>query len=81
MIEPEHAPRVFRALGALGDLPEDLDLPGRRDVAAALACVASALDELEEPDDMPPPPKLRRRKPVAPLPLFAWAATDRKSVV
>jgi len=57
---PSLSGRVHRALGALGDLPAYLDLPGRPDVTAALTAVADALDDGPGEDE-------------APLPLFAWA--------
>ena len=62
---------VSRALAALGDLPDDLELPGRDDLAAALIALADNLDGDEdfEPDaDAEPEPEEEH------LPLFAFAA-------
>ncbi len=43
--------RVSRALSALGNLPDDLDLPGLGDLADALIALA---DELEGDADLEP---------------------------
>lgn len=62
--------RVARALDALGNLPDDLDLPGRDAFAAALVDLADALnpDSDFEPDaDAEPEPEDEA------LPLFAFA--------
>jgi hypothetical protein len=61
--------RVSRALGALGDLPDDLDLPGLDDLAGALIALADRLDgdaDLEPEDDQDAEEEA--------LPLFAFAA-------
>jgi hypothetical protein len=63
--------RVKRALSALGDLPEELRLPGLPDLADALIAIADELDgdadlepeEDEDQDEM--------------LPLFAFAGLMR----
>jgi hypothetical protein len=64
--------RVARALDALGELPDELDLPGREDLAAALIDLADALDgdaDLEpEIDD-----EAEADADEAPLALFAYA--------
>lgn len=56
--------RVSRALAALGDLPDDIDLPGLDDLAGALIAIADAIDG--DPDFEPEPED-------EPLPLFAFA--------
>ena len=43
--------RVNRALNALGDLPDDLDLPGFADLGDALIALADAMQG--DPDDEP----------------------------
>lgn len=64
--------RVNRALAALGDLPEEIDLPGLGDLAAALIDLADMLDgeaNLEPEEDCDGEEEA--------LPLFAFAARAR----
>ncbi|WP_363348867.1 hypothetical protein [Methylocystis echinoides] len=60
--------RVNRALDALGDLPEGLDLPGLEDLAGALIAIA---DELQGDVDIEPDEDCAEDEA---LPLFAFAA-------
>jgi hypothetical protein len=51
---PDLGRRVSRALDALGDLPDELELPGRGALAEALIALADALDgdpDIEGDDD------------------------------
>lgn len=62
--------KVARALDALGNLPDDLELPGRDAFAAALVELADALEgdsDLEPDVDDEPEPEDEA------LPLFAFA--------
>jgi hypothetical protein len=51
---PDLHRRVDRALKALGDLPDEIDLPGRADLSAALIDLADAIEpdaDLEPEED------------------------------
>jgi hypothetical protein len=63
--------RVARALNALGELPDELDLPGREDLAAALIDLADALDG--DADLEPEIDEDEEGADEALLPLFAYA--------
>lgn len=63
--------RVNRALNALGDLPDDLDLPSLDALAGALIAIADALDG--DPDDEPEEDMGEDEN----LPLLAFAGLTR----
>lgn len=64
--------RVSRALTALGDLPEDLELPGLEDLADALIALA---DEIDGDADLEPEEDGDGEEEA--LPLFAFADRAR----
>jgi hypothetical protein len=68
--EPGFQRRVERALKALGDLPDDLDLPGLDDLADALIALA---DEIEGDADL----EDEEAAEVEALPLLAHAGLLR----